>query len=44
MNGVTLWTEMLALPVILGVLAVMICLFKDERDFDRHHPHHHGPS
>ncbi len=43
MSDVAIWAELLALPVILGLLAVMICLLKDEREFDRRHrnaPHH----
>lgn len=39
MNDVTIWAEMLAVPVAIGFLAAMICLFKDRLEFERHHPH-----
>ncbi len=44
MSDVAIWVEMLALPVMFGFVAVVICLLKDERDFHRRHPHarHHG--
>lgn len=41
MNDVAIWAEMLALPVVLGFAAVLVCLLKDHRDFERLHPQTH---
>ena len=41
MNAVVIWAEMLAVPVLLGLVGVAVCYLRDQRDLNARHklPH-----
>lgn len=41
MNAVVIWAELLAVPVVIGLIGVVICYLRDERDLNKWHKLHH---
>lgn len=41
MNAVVIWAELLAVPVLLGLVGVVICYLRDEHELNARHklPH-----
>ncbi len=41
MNNVAIWAEMLAVPVLIGIIGVVICMLRDRHDVNHRPPLSH---